>query len=670
MRPSRIGILHSAMAIFAIAVIAQLARLQLLQGETWRARAAAQQYTRKAIPAPRGAILDASGRVLADSREEVKLEVAPNEIRDRAALRRELAKAGLARGWIARVVDTTRKWVTLPGRYVALDVARLTAMRGVYATPIAGRTYAISPGTRAIIGRVDANGEPVDGLELSLDSVLKGDPGVMTLVRDVRGRSVASPTMPGTSPRPGHTVVLTINQELQEIAERALADAVAKMNADGGDIVILDPHLGEVRALASWRAGARVMGSTAITEPFEPGSTMKPFMAAGLLARHKVTDRDSVDTGNGVFEINGRSIHDEHLVGRAPLSEVLRWSSNIGIVKFSQRFTPREQFETLRDFGFGTATGVQYPSESNGILREPSKWSSQSAASLAIGYEISATPLQLATAYAALANGGRLLEPTLVKEVRSPSGDVVYRHEPRVVRQVVPREVADKVRGMLLDVVEQGTALKADIANYLLAGKTGTPRRTVAGRYESMQYNPNFVGLFPGDAPQYVIVVKLTNPKGTFYGGTTAAPVTKAVLEAAIAARDAALDRAKLASSVRPSDSASPVPAARVQVAQQGGGDRGVFADTSDVVTPEAVRPFAVTLPLAPETAPPAAPRAVPDVGGLSLRDAVRSLHSAGFRVQLVRASGGGGSGAASTSPAAGVVARPGSLIRLQYDFR
>ena len=672
-RFSRIGIVHIALAFFALAILLQAVKVQLLQGDVWLERAQRQQYTRSDVPAARGAILDVSGKELAGSREVVRLEIAPKEVTDAAKLRRALLRAGVTREWVARALDKRKTWVTLPGRYLALDVAGVTALRGVHATTMSLRSYAISEGSRAIIGRVDANGKAVDGLELALDSVLQGRAGSAMLVRDVHGRSLQSPGTPEVAAVPGHTVTLTLNHELQEIAERALSQAVMQMGADGGDIVILDPKDGEVRALVSQGGAGAGPSATAITEPFEPGSTMKPFIAAGLLARHKVSDRDSVDTGNGVIEINGREIHDEHLVGRAPLADVLRWSSNVGIVKFAQRLTEREEFETLRDFGFGTSTGITYPSESNGTLREPGKWSEQSAASLAIGYEIAATPLQLAAAYAVFANGGRLLEPTMVKEIRAPNGIVVYRHEPRVVRQVVSSDVADKVRAMLLNVVENGTALQADISNYLLAGKTGTPRRTVRGRYAEMQYNPNFVGLFPGDAPQYVIVVKLTNPKGTFYGGTTAAPVTKVVLQAAIAASDAALDRDKLASSAiaRPRVAPAPVPDSgrRITIAEQGAAAGETLRPPPPRIidSTTAQQPFVVSLPLRAKPATPSPARPVPDVRGMSLRDAVRSLHSAGFRVQLARVAGVRED--ASTLPASGTMAQAGSLVRLQFGY-
>jgi cell division protein FtsI (penicillin-binding protein 3) len=688
-RSHRIKAVHGTLALFALAVIVQAARVQLFQGRTWRARAERQQLSPRALPAPRGDILDAAGLVLAQSRDMVQLAIAPREIRpeDRGALRRGLARVGVKADWVHRAMDPRKAWVPLPGRYLTTDVAGLTRLRGVYSTAASVREYAMSEGTHRLIGHVDAENRALDGLELALDTILRGTAGTATLVRDVRGRSVESPNERQVAARPGNTVDLTLNHDLQQIAERALGEAVSRMGADGGDIVVLDPHDGDILAMASRRADQRSTAATALTEPFEPGSTLKPFIAAGLLARGLARETDMVNTGSGTLELEGRVIHDDHLVGRASLATVLQFSSNIGIVKFAQRLTPRQEFETLRDFGFGTPTGVPYPSEASGTLRPPTKWSTQSPASLAMGYEIAVTPLQLAVAYAAFANGGELLEPALVKEVRAPDGTVRYRHQRRVVRRVMTPDVADRMRKMLLNVVENGTALQADLSSFLLAGKTGTPRRTVNGRYAAQQYNPNFVGLFPGDAPQYVIVVKLTNPHGpdgSIYSASTAAPLTKTVLQAALAARDAALDRDKLASSadaaqaLRPDtaslrdmvvarpDSARPMDSSGVAGGVESGAidsvlrARRVARETASAPA----LPFVVTLPATPRPSRAvAAARLVPDVRGLPLRDAVRSLHSAGFHVRLVRGSNG------TTDPTAGSVAPAGALVRLFHDF-
>ncbi|MDB4907528.1 MAG: penicillin-binding protein transpeptidase [Gemmatimonadetes bacterium] len=647
-RSSRIGIVHLTLAVFAIALLVRAARVQIVQGREWADRAAHQHVSEREVPAPRGQILDATGAVLAESHDMVQLAIAPKEVTKPAQLRRALTRAAYPREWVARALDAKRAWVVLPGRRLSVDVADAVALRGVHATPFVERSYSMSEGTRRIVGRVTPDGAPLDGVELALDSIIRGEKGSSQLMKDVRGRTSSSPTQPGIAARSGHTVVLTINHELQEIAERSLDEATQQMSAEGGDIVIMDPHDGSVLAMASHRQDPRSTSATALTEPFEPGSTLKPFIASGLLARQLVTDADEVDTYGGVYTINGRTIHDVHKGGRMTLADVLTWSSNVGIVQFASRLTPRDQYETLRDFGFGTPTGLQYPTESSGRLHPPAEWSLQSPQSIAIGYEISVTPLQLVTAYAAIANGGELLQPSLVKEVRDPDGTVIYRHSRRVVRRVISPEVASRMRGMLRRVVDNGTALKADLADFTLGGKTGTARRTVNGHYAPDQYIPTFVGLFPAEDPQYVILVKLDNPKGAYYGGTTAAPLTKVVLQAAIAARDAALDRSRL-----------------TRVAQAG---RSAPV-TRDTLSPEPGRheagsvPFVVQLPAPPPRVMALQPpRAVPDVHGLALRDAVRSLHAAGFRVELARGPEG------STAPEAGALATPGTLVRLLYE--
>jgi cell division protein FtsI (penicillin-binding protein 3) len=675
-RSSRIGLAHSLLAVFALAILVKAAYVQLFQGKGWRAIAEHQQTTSRTIPAPRGEILDATRRVMAESREMVRLEVAPREVRDRAKLRKSLMALRLDRKLIARALDTTEKYVVIPGRFPMTDAANAVALRGVHSFTTLERQYAASDGAQGIIGHVDADNKPIDGIELSLDSILRGTPGASKIVRDAKGQSRESPNEPGTPPLKGNSVVLTINADLQEISEKALGDAVARMGAEGGDIVILDPHNGDILAMASRRLNPRQTSATALTEPFEPGSTAKPFMAAALIDKGRVKDADSVDTGNGELAIEGRKspVKDDHKIGRADLAEVLRWSSNIGIIKFSQRLSNREKFETLRDFGFGVPTGLPYPTESGGTLYAPKSWSTQSAYQVAMGYEIAVTPLQLAAAYATFANGGELIEPALVREIIGPDGEVRYRHQPRVVRRVISKATADKVRHMLLDVVDEGTALQAALENYMLAGKTGTPRATVKGRYVNGRYNPNFVGMFPGDNPQYVIVVKMTAPQSSIYAASTAAPVSKTILETAVAASNAALDRTKLASSMVPTRKVVPgtehvqlagEPAAQHTVAELSPTPRAE-SPISDSDHVETSVPFVVTLPLPKPSPPPRPVHAIPDVRGLDLRDAVRSLHDAGFRVQLPR--GGVAGSSASTNPAAGELAPTGTLVRLVFQ--
>jgi cell division protein FtsI (penicillin-binding protein 3) len=314
--------------------------------------------------------------------------------------------------------------------------------------------------------------------------------------------------------------------------------------------------------------------------------------------------------------------------------------------------------------------------EAAGTLREPSRWSKQSANSLAMGYEVAVTPLQLAAAYVAIANDGELLEPALVKEVRAPDGRVLYQHQRRVVRRVLSADVAQRVRRMLLGVVtEGGTAKEAELETFALAGKTGTARRTVHGRYAAGQHIPTFVGLFPADHPQFVILVKIDNPKGQYYGGLTAAPVTKAVLEAALASRDASLDRGRLAASRqdKPFDSVATTERAAAGKAAAKAAAESLATATAparenaralaaaraaaDTVS---TTPFVATLPTPRASRAVAMPlRPVPDVRGLSLRQAALALHSAGFRVRVSVGP------SADTSPAAGSLAAVGTVVQL-----
>src|SRR5918999_3600442 len=422
LRLTRSQVVHGALGAFAGLLVIRAAQVQLWEGRAWAARAHKQHYGAKAIPAPRGALLDARGVPLAQSRELVKLSIAPQEIRDRRALGKSLRKLGVALPWVARATDARRKWVVLPGRYLPVDASDVTAMRGVYTEVAIDRVYAHGEAMRRVVGRVGADDEPIDGLELALDSGLRGKEGTLLVARDARGRRAVSPEKSGRAPVQGHEVVLTLSRELQDIAERALRDAVDRMGAAGGDVVILDPHTGELRALASHRTDGSFSGVPARSVPFEPGSTLKPFFAAALLATGRATPDERIATENGVYTLDGRTITDVHAEASMTLADVIRHSSNIGIVKFTSRLASREQYELLRDLGLGTPTGVPFPSEAGGTLNMPDEWTRVSPASLAMGYEIAVTPVQLAIAYAAIANGGELLEPTIVREVRDPKG--------------------------------------------------------------------------------------------------------------------------------------------------------------------------------------------------------------------------------------------------------
>ncbi len=671
-RPGRLGILHAFLIVFSLALIGKAAREQLFRGNYWSGLAKRQHFFSSGLPASRGEILDAAGSRLVESQERVRLAIAPNEAGDLAAVTRAMRNSGIEQKWITAVLTPGKKWVEIPTLFLESDVAPLLALRGVHPSAVVNRIYPNTGGLRRITGRIDPNGRPLDGVELALDSLLRGDSGSVNLARDKTGRGFESPDTWGTVPQPGHTVSLTINSGLQEICERALAAAVDSLSASGGDIVVMNPHTGEVLAMASKRANPAAMANTAISEPFEPGSTLKPFVAAALLARHRARTDEIIDTYNGKFVLDGRTITDVHKAEKLSLADVIRFSSNVGIVRFSQRLSQREKYETLRDMGFGTPTGISLPAEAAGTLREPAKWSNTSAASLMMGYEIAVTPLQLVTAYSAIANGGELLEPLIIKDVRNPDGEVVYQAKRRVVRRVMPVEIADSLQEMLRSVVAAGTAVKADLVNFEVAGKSGTARRVEGGRYLAGNYTASFVGLFPAENPQYVVLVKLDSPKNGYYGGDIAAPVIRHVLRAALAARDAALDRGRLLVAER-KDSSHPDSLAAVASVPASAvipDSKTVIAgrDTVDPFAPAFTRPIVATipndtvvrLPVRNNSAPaPSDARSIPFITGMTLRDAVRAMHEAGFRVALFNGA------AMAVSPASGTLLRAGSLVRI-----
>ncbi|HKS06578.1 MAG TPA: penicillin-binding transpeptidase domain-containing protein [Gemmatimonadaceae bacterium] len=660
-RPSRVSVVHASFLVFALAIVGKAAYVQVWQANAWQSEADQLHTRSRVVPAPRGTVFDAGGTVLVETRQLVRVSVAPRDVRpsDSGRLAKALAAADVPRTVIAKAMDRKRAWVVLPDRYLPSDAAVLTAFRGVHGEVAMERVPSPLIGLRGLIGHSSAEGAGLDGVELALDSLLRGIPGKSASVLDGRRNAVLTPELHAVAAVPGHSLTLTIRFDLQDISERALADAMRNTGAHGGDIVVLDPRSGELLALASRRSDPRASTATALTEPVEPGSTLKPFVAAALLEHGRVDLDEVIQTHNGEWSQFGYKLTDVHRAPQMTFAQVIEHSSNIGMAKVASRLTPREEYEVLRNFGFGIATGLPFPSEANGRVSEPRTWSALTASALARGYEMLATPVQLAMAYGALANGGELLQPALVKEIRDPDGKLVYEHQRRVVRRAISTPIAAQMRKLLRSVVDSGSATRADLATFEVGGKSGTARRTGKdGKYVPGDYTATFVGLFPADEPQLVVLVKLDSPDITaYYGGQVAAPVTKAVLEAALASRDAVLDRSRLKQReqvVATNDS-------RTKRAADADAVESASDDTD--VSEEPPPRIALSLVANDDSAaaqPSRAARSVPSVRGMTMRAAVATLHQAGFRVRIVR---GGQRG--QTLPAAGAVTRAGALVRL-----
>ena len=616
---ARIGLLQASLVLGLLAVVARAAQVQIVQGKRWAAEAERSRTEVEQLEARRGTLYDRNGLPLAVTQEFYRVGIAPREVTDQARLARVAARQlGISSAALRRGILAGKPYLYFYGPYTATQVEPLRAFRGVHIDGEFLRFYPARQLARRVVGGLDTDGEPASGLERALASFLAGTPGEAVVLKDGRGRRYESPGRLRRDPTPGQDVVLTLDAELQDIAEQSLAETIRESGAQGGDVLFLDPRTGEILAVASqWDGQPDLM---AFTSPFEPGATAKLFTAAALLALDRVDSTDTVGGENGKWTMtfasgDTRLLEDTHKEpGPLTLAQAIEVSSNIAMAKFSQRLSNREQYDQLRAFGFGSPTGIELPSESRGVLRRPDRWRPDySGVSHAIGYEFEVTALQLALAYAAIANDGVLLSPALVKEVRAPDGTVLYRHRPEPVRRAVTPEVAALLRGFLRGASGRGgTGSRAQLGSYGVLGKTGTSRRVRDGRYVPGEYIASFAAMFPADDPQLVVVVKIDNPtEGGYYGGEVAAPVVRSMLEQALSSRRVALDRSRLTLGE------AETPAVRPRE------------------TPAAVsQPIVIPWPAPPDSGRRPAVT-VPRVAGTTVREAALALHRRGLRVAL-----------------------------------
>ena len=623
-------------------ILGRAAQVQILQAAEWKAAAERQHLASDSVPAPRGSILDRNGIPLVLSRERFEIAVALNEVQPAqrealvAVLRDQL---GVSSRSVARVESARNAegWVVLGTRFGATDRELVRRFHGVHVIRHLTREMPYGDLALGVLGR-ELDGIWRGGVEQAFDGHLAGNPGVEQSAKDNLGRAIPGQTVTIREPRPGGDLVLTLDVDLQEIAEKELARAIEEHDAEGGDLLVLAPFTGEILALASIQEG-NTNALSAINAPYEPGSTLKPFTVAAILAHGVASLEDSVDIGMGYAVLRGRQLTDTHGSGVITLAEALRESSNIGVATLALGLTEQQQFENLRDFGFGTRTALPLPGEVPGRLESPAEWETASPVALAIGYEMSVTPLQMALAYGALANGGRLMEPRIVRETRSPGGEV-ERWSPRVVRDVMEPAITEALSAVLEDVVDDGTGTNAQLEGYRVAGKSGTARMTENGRYVAGKYFGSFVGYFPADDPQIVVYAKLDAPRGdAYYGGTVAAPMIRATMEAALASRQSPLSRAKLLRSTRASGTVATVSVDGLLDSRFVAGANTVPTDFDGSSLGDL---------------------RVPDVSGLSPRSAIRLLHQAGFRVSSQESGPIRG-----TLPRAGTRLQPGDTVRL-----
>lgn len=525
---------------------AQAVKLQWEQGEFLKRQGAARAVRTVTVKPNRGRILDRHGEILAVSTPVDSITADPRMLC--AAADRWAALAEAVAIEPARIAALCR---TAAGQEFAYlkrhlppgeaDAILSLEIPGVHSQREYRRYYPLGPVAAHVVGFTDVDDRGLEGLERRFDAVLGGSEGVNRIVRDRKGRVVER--VQRIEPvRHGEDLDTSIDARLQFAARRALAASVAEFRAAGASAVLVDARSGEVLAMVNLpdynpnrrdRDIGGALRNRAVTDLLEPGSTIKPFTVAMALQSGEFEVDTIVDTSPGEYRIGGHVIHDVHDYGSLTVSRVLVKSSNIGAAKIALTLPPARLHDTLREMGFGSATGIELPGEREGELPSRRKWRPIEHATLSYGYGLSATPLQIAQAYTVLANDGVMVPVTIRKRTRAVAGE-------RVLSKAAARAVAAMLEGV---VSTEGTARRARIAHYRAAGKTGTSHKLIDGRYADDRYVSSFAGFAPASDPRFVMVVVVDDPRSDrYFGGYVAAPVFAEVMAEALRLYDVAPD--------------------------------------------------------------------------------------------------------------------------------
>jgi cell division protein FtsI (penicillin-binding protein 3) len=547
-RRTRILCIGGLLVVLFALLLTRAVDLTILRGPDFARRALRQHRQTITLVPQRGAIVDRNGDLLASSVNVPSVFVRPRQIGPDAAGRLpQLAKAldvPLAE-LKARLAGPQRfVWLKRQALPQEAQAAAALGLAGVGFVEEARRFYPHGQLAAHVLGFVNVDSQGLAGLERKFDRQIRGEAQEVVVARDAHGRVFHKGAI-GTKALEGSRVALTIDAQIQAVTERELAAGVAEARARAGAAIVMDPMTGEILALANqpsfnpndpddrqgpeWKNRSR---NRILTDPYEPGSTYKGILAAAALDRGVVHPTDQMFCENGNYVYANKVIHDVHGHGWLSMAEAIQYSSNICATKIGDRLGKERYYQYLRDFGFGERTGIELPGEEPGILRNVSTWARIDLATHSFGQGVSVTPLQLVAAFGAIANGGTLMRPYLVRRVESPTGEVLHEGAPTPVRRVIKPETARVATEVLRRVVEErgGTGIKARIEGYPVAGKTGTAQKVLRGvRGYSGKFIGSFVGYLPAAAPRAVILVMIDEPAGRGFGGTVAAPVFQKV---------------------------------------------------------------------------------------------------------------------------------------------
>ncbi len=620
-RRTRIGALTLLATVLFLTAAMRLVLLVTLEGPALNSLARSEHMGELKLAAPRGPIVDRNGEVLALSVETRSVYARPKKFFDgsnpaqRARLAEEL---GLSRAELESRLKHRAPFVWL-ARHLAperADAAMALGLDGLGVLSEYKRFYPESDLAAEVVGQAGMDGQGLSGIESQYEHQIRGEPFELSFYRDALGNPILDSPLALRSPEPGARIELTIDSEIQSLAENELADQVRASGARRGSAIVLDPFTGEVLALANVSANPAEahdrLHDPAVQDAFEPGSTMKGILGAIALEDRTITPDSKIYCENGEYEIGRRWIHDHGHHGWLDLGGIIEVSSNIGAAKIALALGSQHYYEGLRGFGIGRRSGIDLPGETAGLLRPPSTWQQIDLANHGFGQGVALTPLQLAVAYAAIANGGLLMRPFVVKDAYDAAGRCILTHTPQVVGRAVSPDVAHQMNMLLRAVVNgsDGTGRRAQVDEFTVAGKTGTAQmiNPETGGYYQSRLVASFVGFLPADDPCLVILVVLEDVNHGHFGGLVAAPVFSAIATGS-------LRRLNIIAAHPSVETASMLPLV-------GDGDT-----SDDALAPSGgIEPAVFNEP---------AGGGIPDFIGLSLRSAFAIAHSRGLDLEV-----------------------------------
>lgn len=529
-------------------IVGRLFHLQVLRAEEFAQLADRQHQKTLAVEAGRGAIYDRSGKILAINMEVPSVFGAPKYVSDpraTAARLNRVLKTDVRQ--LESKLKSERDFVWLARR---LEPERAEGLQGlsldgIGVIPEGRRFYPKSTMLSHVLGFANIDNQGQEGLERRYDAQLRGERGRLVVERDGFGGSVFPKELNYVAPLPGKDLVLTIDEVIQYVAEQELDEVVTRTRAASGVVIVVDPKTGAILALAvrptfdpnAPKGDANLWRNRAISDSYEPGSTFKLVAAAAALEEKLVTPDELIYGEDGSFVVENTVVHDSHKNGWMTFAQVIQKSSNIGTIKVAQRLGPDKLARYVGAFGFGQKTDVDLSGEQRGLTKEPQTWGRRTLASIAMGQEIGVTPMQLVMAVSAIANGGLLMRPYVVSDVRTPAGEAIARFEPVVRRRSISAETAGVMTGILRGaVLPGGTGTLAAVPGYDVAGKTGTAQKAdlLTGGYSATRTVSSFVGFLPADDPKLCILVMVDEPQTVHWGGTVAAPVFQRIAAQAV----------------------------------------------------------------------------------------------------------------------------------------